>query len=89
MNEFSGVLELLARIRIALGSRGIVGAAWDGDVLRVSHARPNTDCQMFVMSFDSFGDYDIKTESLIKEFADACLIHFGERIAPTESEDAA
>ncbi len=77
MNEFSDVRELLAKIRIAVGGCGLVGAAWDGDLLRVTHAMPETGKQVFVMTFDHpASDYEAATGILIEEFADESRAHF-------------
>jgi hypothetical protein len=84
-NEFSSVRSLLGMIRVAMGDRGLVGIAWDGDTLRVTHAIPESGKRMFVMTFDNpMEDYSAETNALIFEFAKQSAVHFGDYTAVKE-----
>jgi hypothetical protein len=88
-NEFYAVRDLLERMRVAVGGRGLVAAAWNGDLLSISHAIPESGKHLMVMTFDGLRDYEANSNTIIQEFARTSAEYFGERIAPSAEENAA
>jgi hypothetical protein len=77
MNKFAASRDLLGAMRSALGDRGLVSTAWDGDKLRVQHAMPETGKRPMVMTFDGPEDYLTDTDELVSQLAKASAEHFG------------
>jgi hypothetical protein len=77
-NEFAVVRDLLGKIRTVVGYRGLVGIAWNGDKLRVSHSIPDSNKPMMVMTFDQPEDYFTDTNLLLLQFIKASAEHFAD-----------
>lgn len=83
-NDFATARDLLLRVRAAMGGSGLVGLALDGDLLVVSHVKPETEKKMMQMRFDGPDDYELSEADLLTVFAEMSAKHF----AP-QSEDLA
>ena len=68
-NEFADVRDFLGMLRSVLSDKGIVSVSWNGDILTVLHAIPETSKRPFAMRFDNpMEDYQIGASTLILEF---------------------
>ena len=85
-NQFADVRSFLGTIRTVLSDRGIVSASWNGEILTVTHAIPETGKQAFCLTFDNpMEDYQLDANALILEFMKQSAAHF----APSDTEDVA
>jgi hypothetical protein len=75
-NPFDDTRKLLQRIRRTVGDQGLVALAWDGDVLKLSMARPETGKKMFIATFDSEDDFIMRADDLIGQFVAQATSHF-------------
>ena len=69
-NQFSDMRDLLCRLREAVGGDGLVGFGLNGNTLLMTHAKPGSGKQMFVVTFDGADDFARDVDGLIDQIAD-------------------